>query len=54
VVKPTFAGRILWVDERIAARCALLHVPVRSPWRDSLIAATTAEQWPDRGDARCG
>jgi toxin FitB len=42
-VKPTFAGRILGIDERIAERCALLHVPVTRPWRDSLIAATAAE-----------
>lgn len=42
-VKPTFAGRILGVDERIAERCALLHVPVTRPYRDSLIAATAAE-----------
>ena len=43
VVKPTFAGRILGVDERIAERCALLHVPLTRPYRDSLIAATAAE-----------
>jgi predicted nucleic acid-binding protein len=43
VVKPTFAGRILGVDERIAERCALLHVPVTRPYRDSLIAATATE-----------
>ena len=42
-LKPTFAGRILLVDERIAERCALLHVPVTRPYRDSLIAATAAE-----------
>lgn len=42
-VKPTFAGRILAVDEQIAERCALLHVPVTRPYRDSLIAATAAE-----------
>ncbi len=42
-VKPTFAGRILGVDERIAERCALLHVPLTRPYRDSLIAATAAE-----------
>ncbi|HSA82300.1 MAG TPA: type II toxin-antitoxin system VapC family toxin [Geminicoccaceae bacterium] len=42
-VKPTFAGRILGVDERIAGRCALLQVPVTKPYRDSLIAATAAE-----------
>jgi toxin FitB len=42
-VKPTFAGRILGIDERIAERCALLHVPVTRPYRDSLIAATAAE-----------
>lgn len=41
-VKPTFAGRILAVDERIAERCALLHVPVTRSYRDSLIAATAA------------
>jgi predicted nucleic acid-binding protein len=42
-LKPTFAGRILEVDERIAERCALLHVPATKPFRDSLIAATAAE-----------
>lgn len=42
-VKPTFAGRTLAVDERIAERCALLHVPVTKPYRDSLIAATAAQ-----------
>lgn len=42
VVKPTFAGRILGVDERVAERCALLHVPVSRPYCDSLIAATAA------------
>ena len=42
-LKPTFAGRILAVDDRIAERCALLHVPVTRPYRDSLIAATAAE-----------
>ena len=42
-VKPAFAGRILGVDERTAERCALLHVPVSKPYRDSLIAATAAE-----------
>jgi toxin FitB len=41
-VKPAFAGRILGVDERIAERCALLHVPVTRPYRDRLIAATAA------------
>jgi predicted nucleic acid-binding protein len=42
-LKPAFAGRVLGVDERIAERCALLHVPVTRPYRDSLIAATAAE-----------
>jgi toxin FitB len=42
-VNPTFAGRILGVDERMAERCALLHVPATKPYRDSLIAATAAE-----------
>jgi predicted nucleic acid-binding protein len=41
-LKPAFAGRILAVDERIAEHCALLHVPVTKPYRDSLIAATAA------------
>jgi toxin FitB len=41
--KRTFAGRVLGIDERIAERCALPHVPVTRPWRDSLIAATAAE-----------
>jgi predicted nucleic acid-binding protein len=42
-LKPTFAGRILGVDERIAERCALLHAPDTRPYRDSLIAATASE-----------
>lgn len=42
-VKRAFAGRILGVDDRIAERCALLHVPVTKPYRDSLIAATAVE-----------
>jgi predicted nucleic acid-binding protein len=39
-VMPGFAGRILGVDAEVALRCALLHVPVAAPYRDSLIAAT--------------
>jgi toxin FitB len=39
-VTPTFAGRILAVDEIVARRCAHLHVPNRCAERDALIAAT--------------
>lgn len=39
-VLPAFAGRILPVDEAVARRCAMLHVPDPAPIRDSLIAAT--------------
>jgi toxin FitB len=37
---PSFAGRILLVDEAIALRAASMHVPNRRPDRDSFIAAT--------------
>jgi hypothetical protein len=39
-VLPNFAGKILPVDERIARRCARLHVPDPRPFYDALIAAT--------------
>lgn len=39
-VQTAFAGRILPVDERVALRCAQLHVPDPRPERDALIAAT--------------
>jgi predicted nucleic acid-binding protein len=39
-VVPGFAGRILPVDEVVALRCAVLHVPDPRPERDALIAAT--------------
>lgn len=39
-VMPAFAGRILPVDETVARRSAVLHVPDPAPVRDSLIAAT--------------
>ncbi len=35
-----FAGRVLSVDLPVAVTCARLHVPVRRPERDCLIAAT--------------
>jgi predicted nucleic acid-binding protein len=35
-----FGGAILAVDQPIARRCAVLHVPDRRPERDALIAAT--------------
>src|SRR5665213_3064035 len=40
LVRPSFDGRILPVDEAIAIRCAPLHVPNKRPFADSLIAAT--------------
>jgi toxin FitB len=40
VVKPTFAGRILPMDERVAATCAAMHVPDPASERDAWIAAT--------------
>ncbi|MFA7264248.1 MAG: type II toxin-antitoxin system VapC family toxin [Caulobacter sp.] len=39
-VLPTFAGRVLPVDETVARRAAALHVPDPRPDRDALIAAT--------------
>jgi predicted nucleic acid-binding protein len=39
-VLPSFEGRILPVDTRVAQRCASLHVPDPRAERDALIAAT--------------
>lgn len=39
-VLPTFSGRILAVDERVAIEAARLHVPDPMPDMDALIAAT--------------
>ncbi|MFM7512742.1 MAG: type II toxin-antitoxin system VapC family toxin [Cyanobium sp.] len=39
-VVPTFAGRILPIDEAVARCSAALHVPDPRPPRDGLIAAT--------------
>jgi predicted nucleic acid-binding protein len=39
-ILPGFAGRILGVTTEVALHCAMLHVPVTPPYRDSLIAAT--------------
>lgn len=39
-VMPSFADRILTVDELVAKRAAVLMVPNPAPYRDSLIAAT--------------
>lgn len=39
-VRPSFAGRILSVDEEVALECARLHVPDPRSVRDSFIAAT--------------
>jgi predicted nucleic acid-binding protein len=39
-LKPSFAGRILPVDEAVAERCALLHAERSRPGSDALIAAT--------------
>lgn len=39
-VRPTFADRIVSVDDQIAVLAARWHVPDPAPFRDSLIAAT--------------
>ena len=39
-VLPSFEGRLLPVDDRVARRCAGLHLPDPRPERDALIAAT--------------
>jgi hypothetical protein len=39
-ILPSFAGRLLEVDERIAGICARLHVPNPRPAYDAFIAAT--------------
>lgn len=39
-MRPSFAGRILPIDEPVAIACAALHVPDPRPERDALIAAT--------------
>jgi toxin FitB len=39
-LRPSFAGRILPVDDRIATLAAAFHVPNPAPIADSLIAAT--------------
>lgn len=40
VVRPGFAGRILAMDDKVAAICARLHVPDPVSERDGWIAAT--------------
>lgn len=39
-VLPTYAGRVLDIDQRVAEIAARLHVPHRRPAHDALIAAT--------------
>jgi predicted nucleic acid-binding protein len=39
-IRSSFAGRILPIDDRVATRCAALHIPNRKPDRDALLAAT--------------
>ncbi len=39
-VLPAFEGRMLAIDDRVALRCARLHVPDPRKERDALIAAT--------------
>lgn len=39
-VLTNYADRILAVDQAVARRCAMLHVPDPRPFKDSLIAAT--------------
>ncbi len=41
-VVPTFAGRVLPIDDAVAVACAKLHVPDPRAERDALIAATAA------------
>jgi predicted nucleic acid-binding protein len=38
--RPAFEGRVLPIDDRVALRCARLHVPDPRKERDALIAAT--------------
>lgn len=40
IVKPGFAGRVLAMDQAVAAVCATLHVPDPVSERDGWIAAT--------------
>ncbi len=42
-VLPSFEGRTLELDSKIALRCAALHVPNPKPERDAVIAATALE-----------
>ncbi len=39
-ISRTFDGRVLPIDDKVARRCASLHVPDRRPERDAYIAAT--------------
>lgn len=39
-VVPSFEGRVLPIDVRIATQCANLHIPNRKSERDAFIAAT--------------
>ena len=39
-VIPTFSGKILAIDTKVAQKCARLHVPNPKSERDALIAAT--------------
>lgn len=43
VVKPTFAERVLLIDETTATICARLHVPNRAPENDAWIAASAIQ-----------
>lgn len=44
VVKPSFAGRILPIDETTARICARLHIPDKAPENDAWIAATAMQR----------
>lgn len=39
-VAAAFSGRILPVDDKVARRAAMLHIPNRAPFRDALIGGT--------------
>lgn len=43
LVKPTFAGKVLTIDEETARICAKLHIPDHAPENDAWIAATAIQ-----------
>lgn len=43
VVKPSFSGRLLGIDQQTANLCSRLHIPDHMPENDAWIAATTIQ-----------